>query len=173
MSPNERLPGKGSEIFWKSFPATTRASRGEFRALRNTGGGGASSMIQGVPIGLVDDPPCIVGPVAKQPCRATGSTLQVSTNPIGTIQGKDSPSHEPGNATQGFKATKDCFPLIHERFESMGFSGRFMAPMCVHLLEVQAPHEPEGRAGCPHPAARLAERLGKSRRGEDTAPYLP
>ena len=86
---------------------------------------------------------------------------------------QNTPFHEPGNATQGFKATKDRFPFIHERFESMGFSGRFMAPMCVQLLEVKAPHEPKGRAGCPHPAAEQAGHSGRSRRGEDTQPYLP
>ena len=34
--------------------------------------------------------------------------------------------------------------------------GRFMVPMRVRLLEVEAFHEPEGRAGCPHPAAARA-----------------
>ena len=48
-----------------------------------------------------------------------------------------------------------------------------MAPMCVHLLEIEAPHEPKGRAGCPHPAAARAGHFGRSRRGEDTQPYLP
>ena len=35
------------------------------------------------------------------------------------------------------------------------------------------PHEPEGRAGCPHPAAEHAGHSGRSRRGEDTQPYPP
>ena len=60
------------------------------------------------------------------------------------------PFHEPGNSTQGFKATKDCFLFIHERFESMGCRGRFMVPMRVRWLEVEAPHEPP-RSGR-HPA---------------------
>ena len=33
---------------------------------------------------------------------------------------------------------------------------RFMVPMRVRWLEVEAPREPEGRAGCPHPAAARA-----------------
>ena len=35
------------------------------------------------------------------------------------------------------------------------------------------PHEPKGRAGCPHPAAEQAGHSGRSRRGEDTQLYLP
>ena len=50
---------------------------------------------------------------------------------------------------------------------------RFMAPMCVRWLEVELLHEPQGRAGCPRPAAGRAERHGRSRRGEDTEPYPP
>ena len=50
--------------------------------------------------------------------------------------------HEPGNSTHGFKASKDCLPLVHERFESLGCRGRFMVPMRVRWLEVEAPHEP-------------------------------
>ena len=48
-----------------------------------------------------------------------------------------------------------------------------MVPRRVRLLEVEAPHEPEGRAACPHPAAEQAGHSGRSRRGEDTQPYLP
>ena len=48
-----------------------------------------------------------------------------------------------------------------------------MAPMCVHLLEVEALHEPKGRAGCPHPVAEHGGHSERSRRGEDTQPYLP
>ena len=49
----------------------------------------------------------------------------------------------------------------------------FMAPMRVRSLEVEAFHKPEGRAGCPHPAAGHAGHIGRPRRGEDTAPYPP
>ena len=38
---------------------------------------------------------------------------------------------------------------------------------------ITPPHEPKGRAGCPHPAAEQAGHSGRSRRGEDTQPYLP
>ena len=50
---------------------------------------------------------------------------------------------------------------------------RFMVPMRVRWLDVEAFHEQEGRAGCPHPAAGLGGHHGKSLRGEDTAPYPP
>ena len=50
---------------------------------------------------------------------------------------------------------------------------RFMVPMRVRLLEVEAPHEPKGRAGCPHPAAAVRCVQDARRRGEDTQPYLP
>ena len=60
--------------------------------------------------------------------------------------------HEPGISTQGFKASRDCLPFIHERFESMGFPGRFMVTMRVRWLEVAAFHEPP-RSGR-HPATR-------------------
>ena len=53
--------------------------------------------------------------------------------------------HEERNSTQGFKATKDCLPFIHERFESMEFTGRFMVPMRVQLLVVGASHKPRSR----------------------------
>src|SRR6266545_5106968 len=46
-----------------------------------------------------------------------------------------------------------------------------MAPTHVKILEVFAFHEPEGRAGCPQPAANVANVLFGPRRGEDTAPY--
>ena len=41
------------------------------------------------------------------------------------------------------------------------------------LEMIPPPHEPKGRAGCPHPAAEHAGHSGRSRRGEDTQPYLP
>ena len=34
------------------------------------------------------------------------------------------------------------------------------------------PHEPKGRAGCPHPAATVQSAQLARRRGEDTQPYL-
>ena len=70
------------------------------------------------------------------------------------------PFHEPGNSTQGFKASRDCLPLIHERFESMGCLVRFMVPMRVRLLEVEATHEPDPKSGSKlHALQTLPRRL--------------
>ena len=45
--------------------------------------------------------------------------------------------------------------------------------VCCALVGLTPPHEPKGRAGCPHPAAGHAGHFGRPRRGEDTQPYPP
>ena len=42
-----------------------------------------------------------------------------------------------------------------------------------YAIRATPPHEPKGRAGCPHPAVEHAGHSGRSRRGEDTLPYPP